>query len=238
MAATVFAVRLCLLPILPQPKPIVPDEFSHLFLAQTLASGRLTNPTHPMWRHFETLFVSQRPTYASPYPPLQGGLLASGLMLAGNAWLGVLLSVAAMCTAIVWMLQAYVTRFWALYGGVLAGAGYAVAVGHWIATPTGEACRSAASQAGAPLVFWSATPDLSSKPPAVKRRSRANRILFPRKQPALRRISPLRAGCWLAGMALHPCARDTEPFRDQTFPLAGLLLWPLQCWLLAGTTGG
>ena len=147
-AATVFAARLCLLPILPQPKPIVPDEFSHLFLAQTLASGRLSNPTHPMWRHFETLFVLQRPTYASPYPPLEGGLLATGLVLAGNAWFGVLLSVAAMCAAIVWMLQAYVTRFWALYGGVLAGAGYAV-LSYWTNTYWG----GAGAALGGALVF-------------------------------------------------------------------------------------
>jgi len=129
-AAAILVARLCCLPFLPRPTPIVPDEFSHLLVAETLAGGRLSNPAHPMWRHFETLFVLQRPTHASAYPPVQGMILASGLLVAGDPWFGVLLGVAGMCAAIVWMLRAYVTPFWALYGGLLAGAGYGL-VGYW-----------------------------------------------------------------------------------------------------------
>ena len=96
------------------------DEFSHLLLADTLLHGRLANPTHPMWVHFETSDVIMLPTYASVYPPIQGIFLAAGKLLTGQAFVGVVLSVAIMCGAICWMLQGWMAAEWALLGGVLA----------------------------------------------------------------------------------------------------------------------
>jgi hypothetical protein len=115
-----LAARAVVLPILPVPTPQVDDEYSHLLLADTLLHGRLANPTHPMWVHFETVEAIMRPTYASVYQPTQGMFLAIGRVLTGQPFVGVMLSVAVMCGAICWMLQGYLPPGWAFLGGLLA----------------------------------------------------------------------------------------------------------------------
>ena len=115
----VIAVRLMLLSLLPVPQPGIHDEFSYLLMADTFAHGRLANPPHPMWMSFETFHVNWFPTYSSMYPPAQGVFLALGQML-GSPWLGVLLTAAAMCAAIYWMLCAWMPPRWAFLGGSIA----------------------------------------------------------------------------------------------------------------------
>jgi hypothetical protein len=126
----VVAIRLAVLPLLPVPIPGIHDEFSYLLMSDTFAHGRLANPTHPMWMSFETFHVNWFPTYSSMYPPAQGFVMAIGQVL-GNPWIGVLLSDAAMCAAILWMLQAWMPARWALLGGAFAALNLGIA-SYWM----------------------------------------------------------------------------------------------------------
>ena len=116
--AAAGVVRLALLPWYPIPLPIIHDEFSYLLGAQTFALGRLTNPTHPMWVHFETFWVLQQPTYVSIYPPAQAAMLAVGIVM-GNPWFAVLGCWMLTCGAFVWMLRPWFSPGWAFCGGLL-----------------------------------------------------------------------------------------------------------------------
>lgn len=123
------------------PPPHVHDEFSYLLAGETFASGRLTNPTHPMWVFFESPHIIHVPTYTSFYPPGQAIALAAGFLL-GHPWLGVILSTLIMICLVYWAARQWLNACWASLAGVF---GLCLVLGtYWTDTYWGGAVNAIA----------------------------------------------------------------------------------------------
>jgi hypothetical protein len=150
LGALPVVLRLALLHTSPIPTALGADDFSYLLLGDTLSHFRLTNPTHPMHRFFETLFVLQEPSYSSIYPLGPGLALAFGKLVFRQPWAGIALSTAAFTSLCYWMLRAWTKPGWALLGGVLAVIQFGP-LSHWMNTYWGGALAAV----GGCLVFGS-----------------------------------------------------------------------------------
>lgn len=104
--------------------PAIHDEFSYLLAADTFASGRATNPTHPAWEFLETYHVLWRPTYQSKYPPGNGLALALGQILTGFPIVGMWICLAAAAGGLFWMFRGWLSSRW-------AGIGTLILLGNW-----------------------------------------------------------------------------------------------------------
>jgi hypothetical protein len=198
-AVGVFAIlaRVALLPWMPVPQPRTHDEFSYLLAGDTFTHGRLANPQHPYWIFFDTFHVIQHPTYASIYPPAQGFVLAIGKLL-GNPWIGVVVSTAAMCVALTWMLQQWMPARWALFGGVLVLLRYGI-FSYWMNSYWGGSVAAA----GAALV-------MGAFPRILKSRHLRDVLIFG------------------AGIALLATSRPLEGFIFCVPVVSALLWWCLR----------
>ncbi len=117
--AAVVVFRVALLPVWPTPVPVVHDEFSCLFAADTFVHGRLTNPVPPHPAAFETIHINVWPSWQTMYMPGTGLALAAG-QLAGSPWIAVLLATAAFCASVFWMIYGWLPRSSALLAAFLA----------------------------------------------------------------------------------------------------------------------
>lgn len=193
-----IAARLALLPAVPHPLHVVADEFTHLLIADTLASGRLSNPPHPMRDHFETAYALQTPSYAGIYPPAQGSAIALAQVLGFNPWVGIWIGMGLACAALCWMLQGWFPAPWALLGAAMT----AILLGPWMHSHWG----APVAEAGGALVLG-----------ALVRIVQASSLQ--------RRTAFVNSLIFAAGLFVLANSRLYEGFLFSLIPCAALALW-------------
>lgn len=112
IAAAATSARLALSPFLGVPEPVVPDEVSLIFQAETYITGHFANHVN-LLPNFLPLYINITPTYASIYPVLRSFPMFIGLFLGIGAWGGVLLSMVALTVAVYWMVREWMNAKYA-----------------------------------------------------------------------------------------------------------------------------
>jgi hypothetical protein len=211
-SSVVMTLALCgVLRLLAFRWPSVPDEFSYLLASDTFAHGRLTNPPHPLWEHFETLHVLQTPTYQSKYPPGQGLFLAAGQALTGSPITGVWLSMAAGAAAVCWMLLAWMPPRWALVGALLPAFRFGALPlwdDNWFAYWSTTYWGGAVAMLGGALLFGALPRLLRTNRPRDATLLAAGLIVLANTRPYEGLVAALPAACMLAAWA-RPRWRQT-----------------------------
>jgi hypothetical protein len=191
----VIGLRLAVLLRIPIPQPRVEDEFSYLLGAETFVSGRVTNPPHPLWEHFETMHELMQPSYMTKYPPGQSAFLALGWKLFGHPWFGVLMSFGLFYGCLCWMLQNWMPPVYAVLGTLVTFAHISI-FNYWVNSYWGGAVAASAG-----CILLGAVARLSGKP------------------------KPLDAAVAAAGLVLLANTRPYEGLVMSVAAFATLLYW-------------
>ena len=109
------------------PEPEVHDELTMLVTADVLAHGRLCEPSHPHWQHFEANYLLNEPCTQGKYPPGLPLYMAAGYLLTGQFIVGVWMSVAVMIASTAYAMYAVLSPRWALVGTLLVALRFGVA---------------------------------------------------------------------------------------------------------------
>jgi hypothetical protein len=111
-------------------EPEVHDELSQLVQADIFAHGRLAEPPHQFWHHFETVHVLSQPHYQSKYPPAPALFMAIGEKATGFPIVGVWISVAILILSMGYAMYGLLPGRWALLGTFLVALRFGV-IGDW-----------------------------------------------------------------------------------------------------------
>src|SRR5262245_22745873 len=101
------------------PAPTVHDELAQLVMADIFSHGRLCEPTHAMWQHFETFHVLSQPCYMGKYPPGLPLFMALGQVTTGVPLVGVWIALLVMVAATAYAMYAWLPSRWAFLGTTL-----------------------------------------------------------------------------------------------------------------------
>jgi len=125
------------------PEPQVHDEQAQLVMADIFAHGRLCEPPHEYWEHFEAIHVLSQPCYQGKYSPGLALFMALGIVAFGQPISGIWIAVGVMVVCAAYALYAWLPHQWALLATSLIALRFGI-VGEWAQAYWGGAASAAA----------------------------------------------------------------------------------------------